>query len=172
MQNIFSVNSKKNGISLYWNDETLVVEPYDKINKVYHCGNELQTHNDNKRILYTILVLDLSECYCANVYSDGEIVKLFSDTSLVPKKHKKGGQSAPRFGRIRENAITKWFKDVNMLLSEINEDIILGMSPIYYQRFWAHLSTYNKEKVLDHRNSAYSDISGVYDLLNDLRRNG
>ena len=58
---------------------------------------------DYKTKIYTILVIDLDECYCADVYSDGEIVKRFGEHSSVPNKHKKGGQSAARFARIREN---------------------------------------------------------------------
>lgn len=116
------------------------------------------------------MVIDFSECYCANVFSDGEIVKLFSKTSDVPNKHKAGGQSAARFARIRENKIKKWFKDVNEMMKPIDEKVILGISDIYYKRFYAHLSTYNKEKVSTHRSCAYSGLCGIYDMINALER--
>ena len=67
----------------------------------------------SKSVVYTILVVDYSERCCANVYSDGEIKILFKDSSLIPGKQDAGGQSAKRFQQNRENAIVKWFKDIN-----------------------------------------------------------
>lgn len=161
----------KDGISIYWNDYELTIEPYRQIKKHYFCGKELLKFPDTKSIVYTILVVDYSECYCANVYSDGEIVKLFGDTSDVPNKHKKGGQSAQRFQRAREGEIKKWFKDINQWMKGVqSENIILGISSIYYNRFKNHLSTYNQNKIKTNISTGYSGLTGIYDMINTIEK--
>lgn len=118
--------------------------------------------------MYTILLVDLGECYCADVYSDAEIKKLFGESSNVPNKHKKGGQSAARFGRLRENEITQWFKGINEKLKPLDREITLGMSDIYKKRFEKYLSTYNKQKIKRNIKSEYSSLTGIYDAINRL----
>ena len=128
-------------MSLYWNDEELIIEPYEKKTKHYFCGKELLRFKEGKSKVYTILVIDLDECCCADVYSDGEIVPIFQEHSTVTKKHKKGGQSAARFARIRDNEITHWFKRIDEYLKKINDDIKLGVNHVYQKRFIETLST-------------------------------
>jgi len=119
--------------------------------------------------MYTILIVDLSECYCAQVMSDGEINKIMHLTSEVPNKHKKGGQSAPRFARIRENAITQWFKRINEYLKDVKADnILLGINFMYQRRYMKHMSTYNKEKIIRTERNEYGGLSGVYQYINLL----
>ena len=120
--------------------------------------------------MYQILVLDLEECCFAEVYNDGEIKEIFSHHSEVPHKHRKGGQSAPRFARIRENEITLWYKKINEYLKEVKGEIYVGMSSIYYNRFLKHLSTYNKQKIIKRITSEYSGSTGIYDMLNRLEK--
>jgi len=119
--------------------------------------------------MYTILVLDLTEAYCADVYTDAEIVKRFSDTSLVPGKIKPGGQSAKRYSQNRQNAITQWFKEINRALLNLNRDnITVCMNDYYYKRFKKYMHTYVKEKVKRKASYNASGLSGVYDVLNQI----
>lgn len=167
MHSIFS-SYKEGGISIFWDDENLKIEPYNKIKKVYYCGRELLKFNTSKTVIYTILVIDLDECYCADVYSDGEIKKRFAEHSEVPHKHKCGGQSAARFQRIRDSEITLWFKRINEYLKRVNGDIDLGISFVYKARFLSKLSTYNKAKIRMIRKTEYSGLTGIYDQINKI----
>jgi len=115
-------------------------------------------------------VVDLGECYFARVFSDGLIEKVFALSSNVPNKHKKGGQSAARFARLRDNEITQWFKEINECLKTVEGEFYVGISQVYYKRFLKHLHTYNKAKVKDRRSSEGSNLSGVYDIINGLER--
>ena len=123
---------------------------------------------DYKTKVYTILVVDLDECYCADVYSDGEIVKRFGEHSSVPNKHKKGGQSAQRFARIRENEIVHWFKRINEYMKPIKNEIYLGISFVYKKRFLNYLNTDNQNKIKEIRRNEYSGLTGIYQYINKL----
>lgn len=97
--------------------------------------------------MYTILCIDLSEAYFADVYSDGEIVKLWADTSMVPGKKKPGGQSAHRYAQNRENEIVQWFKSINEMLKEYDKQVTLAINWINYKKFLSYLSTYNNARL-------------------------
>lgn len=144
----------------------MIIEPYTRKDKHYFCGKELLKFPDLKIPLYTLLVADLSEAYCARIYSDGEIEKIFDINSTVPGKHKSGGQSAQRFARIRENEITHWFKRLNEYMKPIEGDIRISCTFIYRGRFEKHLNTYNKEKVVEWTPCEYGGLNGVYQYLN------
>lgn len=118
--------------------------------------------------MYNIIVLDYTDCCCSEVYSDGEIKELFSMHSSVPGKHKTGGQSAQRFERIRDNEIVLWFKRINEKLKIINGDIIIGISDVYYKRFYKKLHTYNQNKIIKQKSTEYATLAGVYQLINKL----
>lgn len=119
--------------------------------------------------MYTLLVVDYSECYCANVYSDGEISKLFSATSLVPNKMRVGGQSAARFQRCRQNEIKQWFKKIDQMLFPVQGDVIIGISNVYYSFFRKHLRSQNIEKIKKQVSTGYSGLTGIYDMINTLQ---
>jgi len=112
------------------------------------------------------LLVDYDEAYFAEVYTDGEIKKIFSEQSYVPKKHKKGGQSAARFARIREEKIKQWFKKINELLKSSEGEIIIGISSIYQNHFKKYLSSSNQRKILSWEKSEYSSLSGIYQMIN------
>jgi len=170
---IFSVNQRaldENGVSLYWNDVDLTVEPYDSIKKHYHCGKQLDIYDNSKKTaVYTILSIDLDEAMFSQVMSDGEIKTLFQKTSTVPHKMGVGGQSAVRFAKIRDGEITLWFKRVNEALKEFQGNITLDMNPIHQRRFMKTLHTYNQAKIVRHINSGYSGMCGVYQAIKLLQ---
>jgi peptide subunit release factor 1 (eRF1) len=146
------------------------VEPYKLKRKHYFCGKGLLRFTEGKSIIYQILSIDFSECCFARVYTDGEIEVVFKDTSLVPNKHRKGGQSQHRYQQNRENQITEWFRDVNEQLKAVEGQFYVGMSSIYYQRFLDNLSTYNKAKVLERRSCEYSGLTGIYQMVSTLEQ--
>lgn len=159
---------ESSGISLYWDGKDLTVEPYHSKQKHYFCGRHLLKFTNEKVKVYTILVIDLEECCCADVYSDGEIQVLFQKHSEVPHKHRKGGQSAARFARIRDNEITLWYKRINEWLKSVDNEIEVGINQIYKKRFLNKLSTYNKEKINRMSSTEYSNITGIYQYMNKI----
>lgn len=165
---ICSTNSNISGVSIYWNDEVLTVEPYQGIKKQYFCGKNLLLFDTLKTLMYQIVLVDYEECYMAKVYSDGEIEKIWHDTSLVPHKMATGGQSQHRYAQIRENEIVSWFKDINEIMKTINGEVILGISSIYYSKFEKCLSTYNKQKIKERHTIEYNGLTGIYQMVNKL----
>ena len=115
------------------------------------------------------MVLDYGEATVADVYSDAEVVTLFSKTSNVPGKHKTGGQSAARMERCRDNEIKLWFKELNSYLLSLDRDeVVLGISDHYYNRFKKTLHTYSLEKISKQVSTGYSNLSGIYEVINIL----
>ena len=149
---------------MYWDDESFFVEPYERKQKKYHCGKKLLRIEKDKAIKLTILVIDLDEACCANIYTDGDVEKLFHFNSEVPHKHHAGGQSAQRFARIRESAITLYFKKINDKLKNIDVPLKVGINFVYKNRFEESLSTPNKNKIIGYETTEYGGESGVYQI--------
>ena len=121
--------------------------------------------------MYTVLVMDVDECCCADVMSDGEIKIIFQDSSYIPGKQRQGGQSAARFAANRENAVVQWFKKIDGELMNVKrENIILGISFVYKNKFLKLLHTYNQAKIKDIRKTEYTNVTGIYDMVNVLER--
>lgn len=154
---------------MYWDDERLTVEPYRLKTKHYYCGNELMRFDQKKVKLYSVLVVDVNDCCCAEVYSDGGFQVIFQKHSSVPNKHKKGGQSAARFSRIRDNEITRWYKKIDDWLSNVDGEVRLGINSIYQRRFMDTLNTYNQNKITQTTSTEYADLSGIYQYMNKIR---
>lgn len=121
--------------------------------------------------MYQIFVIDYSHCCFANVYSDAEIEIVYSKTSQVPNKHRKGGQSQMRFQRGRQEAIKQWFKSANEFLKTVDGEIYLGISDFYKNGFMTLLSTYNKQKIKVQYPSEYCNLSGIYQMINRIEKN-
>lgn len=120
--------------------------------------------------MYKVLSIDYTDVCLANVYSDAEIEIVFKDVSDVQNKHRKGGQSAARFARARDNDIVQWFKSINEKLKPIEGEIYVGMSSIYYNKFISYLSTYNKAKIKKRITCEYAGVTGAYQMVNILER--
>ena len=125
---------------------------------------------ETKTIVYQILSVDYSECAFGRVYSDGEIEVIFKDTSFIPNKQDAGGQSAKRYQQNRQNAIVLWFKEINERLKPIEGNFYVGMSSIYFNRFYDLLSTYNQQKVMGRKSCEYSGITGIYQMVKLLEK--
>lgn len=156
------------GVSIYWNDDKLSIESYERKTKHYYCGKDLLNFDTHRTKIYTLLVVDLDDVYCADVYTDAEIVKRFEEHSAVPHKMKKGGQSAKRFSQIRDNEITLWFKRIDEYLKKIDTEVYLGINFVYKKRFLKILSTYNEAKIKEIHKNEYSGLTGIYQFINKL----
>ena len=51
-------------MSLYWDDESLLVEPYERKQKKYDCGKVLKKTKKEKKNKFIVVIIDLSEGYC------------------------------------------------------------------------------------------------------------
>ena len=118
--------------------------------------------------MYQILSVDYDEAAYAEVFSDGEIQIKFHIHSSVPHKHSKGGQSKTRFQHNRENEIVLWFKRINEYLKEVQGEIYIGISKVYYKQFLRYQSTYNKEKIKERLSCEYAGATGIYQLVKKL----
>ena len=154
---------------MYWDDEQFLVEPYERKQKKYYCGKKIIKLEKSKKIRFTVIVIDLDETYCANIYDDGDIEKLFHFDSNVPHKHRAGGQSARRFERIRESAIVIYFKKINDKLKELKKPFYVGINFIYRNQFEKNLSNNSKNLILGYETIEYGGISGVYQLRNKFK---
>ncbi len=151
---------------MYWNDEELYVEPYERKQKKYYCWKRLEKENKPKKLKFTIVVIDLTETYCAKIYDDGEIEKIFRINSDVPNKHRQGGQSAHRFERSREQQIIKYFKRINEKLKKIKNELVVCINFIYKNKFESYLTIENKNKIIRFDSTEYGGITGCYQFRN------
>lgn len=168
MQIIFSTAEIKDGISLYWDDQELTVEHYERKQKHYFCGKELLRFSGERSKLYTLITIDFDESYCVDVYSDGEIKKVFQMHSEIPKKHRCGGQSAARFSRIRDNEIVLWYKRLNKALMDVEGPLSVSINFVYKKQFESYLHNYVKEKICRYDKNEYSGLTGIYQYINML----
>ncbi|MFB6112930.1 MAG: peptide chain release factor aRF-1 [Halodesulfurarchaeum sp.] len=143
----------------------------------YHCDSEFLTEPLEQMLadkgLYGLIVLDRRE---ANVgWLKGKRVEpVKSTTSLVPGKQRKGGQSAQRFHRLRLEAIDNFYQEVAEMANELfvperhelDGILVGGPSPTkdeFLDGDYLHHEL--QEKVLGKFDVAYTDESGLYDLV-------
>lgn len=162
------MNPNSSGISILWNDEDLIIEPYNLNKKVYFCGKDLLLFKEDKSLVYQILSVDYEEVAFAKVFSDAEIQVVWNDKSCIPKKMKPGGQSSKRFSQNRDNEIVAWFKKINRFLMTVDGEFYIDISDVYYKRFFRYLHNYNKQKVRGQFNTGYAGVNGVYQSVSKL----
>jgi peptide chain release factor subunit 1 len=143
----------------------------------YHCDSHFLTEPLENMMadkgLFGLVVLDRRE---ANVgWLKGKRVEpVKSASSLVPGKQRKGGQSAQRFARLRLEAIDNFYQEVAEMANELfvperhNLDGILvgGPSPTkdeFLDGDYLHHEL--QDKVLGKFDVAYTDESGLYDIV-------
>jgi peptide chain release factor subunit 1 len=123
--------------------------------------------------LFGLIVLDRRE---ANVgWLKGKRVEpVKSASSLVPGKQRKGGQSAQRFARLRLEAIDNFYQEVAEMANdlfvakrhELDGVLVGGPSPTkdeFLDGDYLHHEI--QEKVLGKFDVAYTDESGLYDIV-------
>ncbi|MFD1647076.1 peptide chain release factor aRF-1 [Haloarchaeobius litoreus] len=143
----------------------------------YHCDSAFLTepleHMLADKGLYGLIVLDRRE---ANVgWLRGKRVEpVKSASSLVPGKQRKGGQSAQRFARLRLEAIDNFYQEVAEMANdlfvperhELQGVLVGGPSPTkdeFLDGDYLHHEL--QDKVLGKFDVAYTDESGLYDLV-------
>lgn len=157
--------------------ETAIVEPPEKVlSYIYHCDSSfflepLEEMVEDKE-KYGLIVLDKREATIGIL--NGKVVDAMKHlTSSVPGKIRKGGQSAPRFQRLREIAIEDFYNRIGKHASQILlqvEDLrgilIGGPSPTkdeFIKGSYLHYELQNK--ILGEFDAAYTDESGLYELV-------
>jgi len=143
----------------------------------YHCDSEFLTEPLEGMLadkgLYGLIVLDRRD---ANVgwLRGKRVVPVKSASSLVPGKQKKGGQSAQRFARLRREAIDKFYQEVAGMADdlfvpereEMDGVLVGGPSPTKEEFLDGdYLHHEIQDQVLGKFDVAYTDESGLYDLV-------
>ncbi|WP_435347980.1 peptide chain release factor aRF-1 [Haloarchaeobius sp. HRN-SO-5] len=143
----------------------------------YHCDSAFFTepleHMLADQGLYGLVVLDRRE---ANVgwLKGKRVVPVKSASSLVPGKQRKGGQSAQRFARLRLEAIDNFYQEVAEMANDLfvperhdMQGVLVGGPSPTKDEFLDgdYLHHEIQDKVLGKFDVAYTDESGLYDLV-------
>jgi len=114
----------EDGVAIFTDGEELIVEKYDGVKKLYHCGHEYKRFEATHTQDTLLVVIDSKNAAIGR--TDGERISvLWTDESLVPNKHGMGGQSAARFGRARQEELKQWMRKVKEhLMQEFHEQPI------------------------------------------------
>jgi peptide chain release factor subunit 1 len=158
--------------------ETFIVEPPAKIHSyIYHCDSSffLEPLEDivAEHEKYGLIVLDKREATIGVL--NGKVVETMKHiTSAVPGKMRKGGQSAPRFQRLRLIAIADFYKRIGkhatqaLLQIDLKGILIGGPSPTKEEFLKGSYLHYElQDKVLGVFDVAYTDESGLYELVDN-----
>jgi len=100
-----------------------IIDPPEPLNLyMYRCSSNFELaplqQMLEEKIVYGLLVLDRREAYWGFLRGN-RIEPVGGATSTVPGKQRKGGQSAARFGRLREIAINEFYTKVGERASAI-----------------------------------------------------
>ena len=157
--------------------EFYVVEPPEKITSyIYRCDSSFLLEPLERMLAsnetYGLIVLDKREA-TIGILRGKLIQPLKHLTSSVPGKHRKGGQSAPRFQRLREIAIEDFYKRIGehatrilLPVGDLKGVLIGGPSPTKDEFLkGAYLHYELRNKVLGAFDVAYTDESGLYELV-------
>jgi peptide chain release factor subunit 1 len=100
-----------------------IIEPPEPLNlSMYRCSSKFELEPLRQmleeKFVYGLLVLDRREAYWGFLRGN-RIEPMGGATSTVPGKQRKGGQSAARFGRLREIAIHEFYTKIGERSSAI-----------------------------------------------------
>ena len=157
---------------------TEVIEPPEPVPLYkYHCDNTffLEPLEDmlTEKETYGLIVIDRREA-TIGILKGKRIEALKHLTSMVPGRHRKGGQSSVRFQRLRLIAINEFYTKVGESATEaflpLGKDLvgilIGGPSPTkeeFYEGEYLHHEL--QKKVLGLFDVSYTDESGLYELV-------
>ena len=142
---------------IYWCDQTFVLEPLKAM---------IQEHD-----IYALIVLDAREA-SIGLLSGKSIKPLKNLDSTVPSKTVKGGMSAGRYDRLREDAINEFLSEIGdvaneiLLKQEIKGLIIGGPGPVK-ERFakGKYLNYMIANKLLGVKDTGYTGDFGLRELV-------
>lgn len=154
-----------------------VIEPPEPVRTfLYRCDStfhvdplkEILTEKD----IYGLLLIDRREC-CIGILRGKTVTPVFYDTSQVPGKHGRGGQSQRRFERLTEIAADEWFKKMGERASEIFRNtpglvgILLGgpgpSKKYFFDGGFLHYEI--QPKIIDLFDTGYTDEYGLRELV-------
>ncbi len=153
------------------------IEPPEPLNtRIYRCDklfslDLLREMLDDKNV-YGLIVLDRREADVA-VLKGKSITRLNSLSSNVPGKTKAGGQSAARYGRIREDAAKDFYKktaetvkDEFLGKEELKGIIVGGPGPTKYEFIEGNfMPTELKNKIIGTKDISYTGDFGLQELV-------
>ena len=144
--------------------------------RIYRCDKDFELEILREMLAtketYGLVVMDRREAVIAELRGKS-ITILSKHTSNVPGKFKAGGQSAARFGRIRENAAKDFYDRVGQHVKEaffgnefLKGIIIGGPGPTKYEFIeGSFIPTELKNKIIAVKDITYTDEFGVHDLV-------
>jgi peptide chain release factor subunit 1 len=150
---------EKMNVKIYWCDQVFVLDPLKEMTR--------------EKEIFGLIVLDAKEA-TIGLLRGKSIVPLKHLESTVPSKTVKGGMSAARFDRLREDAINEFLTKVGEKVSELfleQKDlkgvIIGGPGPIK-ERFEKekYLNYQIQKKLLGIKDVSYTDEYGLKELVN------
>lgn len=159
--------------------QMFIVDPIEPIKTYkYHCDSSffttpLETMFTDKKT-YGLIVLDLNEATIGTLKGNSiDVIEYIS--SMVPKKHKKGGQSAHRFQQLRKIAVNDFFSklgnvvDNSFLDKNLDGIFIGGHSPTKEEfRNGDYIHYQLRNKIMKVYDTGYTDESGLRELVNKL----
>lgn len=111
------------------------------------------------------MVFEYGHCTIAEWTTDLRIVREVS--SYIPKKQRSGGQSAPRFGRLRLETQHRFDKKIKEYLSTLTYDTLYVGGPGLSQSIWERKNIGHADHVVG---CQYNGISGVREVLYKIEK--
>src|SRR2546427_1740861 len=156
-----------------------VLEPPEPVQSfLYRCDSRFYTEPLHEMLaekdVYGLLVIDQGEA-TVGLLEGKRISPLKNVQSLVPRKHRMGGQSARRFERLHEQAVHEFFKKIGELATEafLNrrelKGILVGGPGVTKDTFVKEGDLHHEleKKVLGTFDTGDTDESGVRELVAD-----
>ncbi|MFT4326364.1 MAG: peptide chain release factor aRF-1 [Candidatus Woesearchaeota archaeon] len=157
--------------------QTFHIEPPIPLKtKIYRCDKEFVTEPLEEMVedkdVYGLVVLDQRDATIATLR--GKAITVLKTThSEVPGKMRAGGQSAPRFQRLRQDAVNSHFKKVasymkdEFLMMEGLKGIILGGPGTTVNNFMnaGHVTGDVQKKIIGTKDLSYTGEFGLQELL-------
>ena len=154
-----------------------VLEPPEPVQSfLYRCDSRFYTEPLHEMLaekdVYGLLVIDQGEATVGLL--EGKRISLLKNVqSLVPRKHRMGGQSARRFERLHEQAVHEFFKKIGELATDafVNrrelKGILIGGPGFTKDTFVkeGYLHHELEKKVLGTFDTGYTDESGLRELV-------
>lgn len=162
------------------NIELFSIEPPNPIKtRMYRCDQtfvlDILKEQLEHREQYGLVVMDRREATIGLLKGTSVIVKEHM-TSGVPGKIKAGGQSAPRFERIREGMAIEFYKRISEVcnkefLPELQnlKGILVGGPGPTKEEFIEYLNNEIKRRIIAVIDLTYTDESGLHDLVDRSR---
>ncbi|MCW1301246.1 MAG: peptide chain release factor aRF-1 [Candidatus Nanoarchaeia archaeon] len=151
-----------------------LIEPPERLpTKLYRCDKEfvIQPLLEllEAKYNYGLIVIDKGHC-AIGIVRGRNIECLKERDSIVPGKTRKGGQSAVRFERVRENLARNWYKsvadDAQQIFQKFNiKGLLIGGPGPSKEFFIEYLPVGLKEKIIAIRDTGYTDDYGLRELV-------